>query len=405
MKSKTIVVLIATALLILGAYLVYQHTIKEPETLKIGIIHSQTGNLAELELPLIEAALLAVEHINQHGGIHGQKIIPLVRNGASAPHIFAQEAEKLILQDNVSALFGCATSACRKAVQKILKNHHTIFFYPIQYEGAESPDHTIYTGAAPNQQTLPGIMWCLTYLGNSFYILGSQHIYSQLTHILLKDHITSLGGTIVAEKFLPIDSSDMHEVISDIVKTNPMVIINTLSGTISNNAFYKALRASGITPETLPVLSYLIGEPELETMDKSAVAGNYATWNYSESLSTEPNKHFIQEFRKKYGATKTIGDGMESAYISVMLWAQAMQKSDSTTLFKTLLNESMYAPEGTIAVDATTHHLWKIPRVGIITHEGQLIPLWESEHAVKPEPFPPYRTKEEWKALITHLSD
>ncbi|OGT03074.1 MAG: hypothetical protein A2143_09895 [Gallionellales bacterium RBG_16_57_15] len=49
----------------------------------------------------------------------------------AAQHNRAPQAEKLITQNKVQALFGCRASACRKAVKTAVEKHHHLLFYPL----------------------------------------------------------------------------------------------------------------------------------------------------------------------------------------------------------------------------------------------------------------------------------
>ncbi|NJN23744.1 MAG: transporter substrate-binding protein, partial [Acaryochloridaceae cyanobacterium RL_2_7] len=87
----------------------------------VGILHSFSGPMAVSETPLRDAALMAIDEINRQGGVLGEEIIPFVEDGASTPRTFAAKAKKLIKRSQASTLFGCWTSACRKAVQLVVE--------------------------------------------------------------------------------------------------------------------------------------------------------------------------------------------------------------------------------------------------------------------------------------------
>ncbi len=78
----------------------------EDNPIKVGIVHSKTGTLAITEKPVIDSVLLAIDEINERGGILGRKVVPIVVDGRSDWDVFASEAEKLILEEKVSAVFG-----------------------------------------------------------------------------------------------------------------------------------------------------------------------------------------------------------------------------------------------------------------------------------------------------------
>ena len=101
---------------------------KNNPPVKIGVLHSLTGTMASSETPLVDAVRLAVEDANQSGGVNGQRIEMIVADCRSDATYCALQAEKLITQDGVHALFGCWTSTCRKAVKTVIEKHHHLLF-------------------------------------------------------------------------------------------------------------------------------------------------------------------------------------------------------------------------------------------------------------------------------------
>ena len=86
------------------------------DTVKVGILHSQSGTMAMAEKPMIEAAQMAIDEINEDGGVLGKQIEYVLEDGASDAAVFAEKATKLLTKDKVATIFGCWTSASRKAV-------------------------------------------------------------------------------------------------------------------------------------------------------------------------------------------------------------------------------------------------------------------------------------------------
>ena len=68
-----------------------------------------------------DATLLAIEEINQSGGVLGRQLEPIIVDGASDSQTFAGGAKQLIVDERVSVVFGCWTSASRKTVKKAAK--------------------------------------------------------------------------------------------------------------------------------------------------------------------------------------------------------------------------------------------------------------------------------------------
>ncbi|MEN9220216.1 MAG: transporter substrate-binding protein, partial [Thermostichales cyanobacterium GMQP_bins_62] len=128
-------------------------------TVRVGILHSLSGTMAISERSVVDAELMAIEEINKAGGVLGKQIEPIIEDGASDWPTFAEKATKLIDADKVATVFGCWTSASRKAVLPVFEGKKHLLWYPVQYEGQECSQHIFYTGAAPNQQIEPSVEW------------------------------------------------------------------------------------------------------------------------------------------------------------------------------------------------------------------------------------------------------
>ena len=125
----------------------------------VGILHSVTGTMAISETGSVEAEKLAIEQINEAGGVLGRKIKIIQEDGASDWPTFAEKAKKLLVNDKCAAVFGCWTSASRKAVLPVFEQYNGMLYYPTFYEGLEQSKNVIYTGQEATQQILAGLNW------------------------------------------------------------------------------------------------------------------------------------------------------------------------------------------------------------------------------------------------------
>jgi urea transport system substrate-binding protein len=92
--------------------------------IKVGILHSLTGHLAASETALCDAEFMAIAEINANGGVLGKQVIPVVKDGGSDSQIFVEKAIELIDREQVATVFGCWTSASRKAVLPIFESRN-----------------------------------------------------------------------------------------------------------------------------------------------------------------------------------------------------------------------------------------------------------------------------------------
>lgn len=382
-------VLLTLLVLVLLAVWVLRAEVKP--VVKIGVLHSLTGTMAGSESPLVDAVRLAVEEANQSGGIKGAKIEMVVADCRSDAHYCAAQAEKLITQDHVKVLFGCWTSACRKAVKPVVEKYHHLLFYPVQYEGLEQSPNIIYTGAVPNQQIIPMVTWALQHQGPRVYLIGSDYVFPRTANSIVKKLLQAQGGApVLAERYVPLGEQNLDGVVSEINALHPDFVLNTLNGD-SNRYFFQALQKSAISAKDIPVFSTSLAEAELAAMAPALMTGHYAAWNYFQSIDSPENRAFVARFRQRFGAQRVLDDPMESAYIAVQFWVNAARSSGSfevDTLRTHLGADTLSAPEGIVAMDAETHHLWKPVRIGRVRSDGQFDIVWQSQQSIAPAPFP-----------------
>ena len=376
------------------------------EPIRIGILHSTSGTMAESESPVVDAALLAVRQLNESGGVLGRPVEAVVRDGRSDPAVFATEAERLITEDQVSTVFGCWTSASRKTVVPIFEQHDHLLVYPVQYEGMEESPNVVYLGATPNQQIIPAVRWAFAFLGKRrFFLVGSDYVFPRAANAVIQDTLAEMNAEVVGEQYVPLGTYDVAELVEAVVAAEPDVILNTINGS-TNMPFFKALRSAGITAAKVPTISFSIGEQELRLMNVAEMDGDYAAWNYFQSIESPENHDFVKQFHDQYSPQRVVTDPMEAAYVGVRLWAKAVEQAGSAetaAIRRALLDQHLLAPEGDMRIDPATHHTFKTPRIGRITGDGQFEVVQRAVKPEPPQPFPPSRTREQWQQFLDDL--
>lgn len=189
---------------------------------------------------------------------------------------------------------------------------------------------------------------------------------------------------------MPLGEQTLDAFVREIAAQRPDFVLNTLNGD-SNQYFFRALRKAGIRAEDIPVFSTSIAEAELAAMGPELMAGHYAAWSYFQSIESDENRAFIERFRRRFGQQRVLDDPMEAAYIGVQLWVNALRSGgtrDLSTVKTVLAQQTLAAPEGIVAVDADTRHLWKPVRIGKVRADGQFELVWQSGHSMAPAPFP-----------------
>jgi urea transport system substrate-binding protein len=363
-------------------------------TIKVGILHSLSGTMAISETTVKEAELLAIKEINAAGGILGQQIEPIIEDGASDWPTFADKAEKLIDQDKVTTIFGCWTSASRKAVKEVFESRDHMLWYPVQYEGQECSKNIFYTGAAPNQQIEPAVDWLLENKGKQFFLVGSEYIFPRTANTIIKEQLKAKGGETIGEDYLTLGSSEVTPIITKIKQAIPNggVIFNSLNGD-SNVAFFQQIQGAGLTPDKYPVMSVSIAEEEVRQIGKEFLIGHYASWNYFMTVDTPENKQFVEAFKAEYGQDRVTNDPMEAAYIMVYLWKQAVEQAgtaeDLNQVRAAAIGQEFNAPGGMVKM-YPNHHISKTVRIGQVREDGLFDIIWSTDSPIAPSPWNQY---------------
>ena len=372
---------------------------------RLGILHALTGPMAISEKPMAEAEQLAIDEINAAGGVLGYRIEAVIADTASNDDTAAIKLEQLLIEDKVSAVIGCWTSACRKTVKPIIERHASLLIYPMAYEGLEKSPNIIYTGAAPNQQVLPAVNWSFENLGKRFFLIGSDYIWPHAVNAIITDQLKALGGELVGETYLPFGSVDPAAAIEKIRSAKPDVILSTVVGD-SNAPLYRGLKAAGLDPKQAPVISFSISETEVQQIPNADIAGHYSAWNYFQTIQRPENTAFVQAFRNRYGASRVVSDVMETAYISAKLWAMAAERANSLAaedINQALMGLSYDAPEGIVTIDPATRHTWRSFNMGKISEDGSIKIAWSADYPIRPVPYPRSRSIPDWDDFLQDL--
>ena len=363
------------------------------DTVKVGILHSVTGTMAISETGSVQAEKLAIEQINAMGGVLGRQIEYVQEDGASDWPTFAEKSKKLLVNDKVAAVFGCWTSASRKAVLPVFEQYNGMLYYPTFYEGLEQSPNVVYTGQEATQQILEGIDWAAkTKDAKSFYLLGSDYIWPRTSNKIARKHIEKLGLKTVGEEYYPLGHTQFNSVINKIKLKKPDVVFISVVGG-SNVAFYKQLKAAGIdmTKEKPLFLTISVTEDEILGIGGENIDGIYASMKYFQSLPNENNQAFVKAFKERWGDDIVIGDVTQAAYLGPWLWKAAVEKAGSFDIDKVKAAspgiELTTAPEGYVRVH-DNHHLWSKTRIGVAEPDGQYKVVYESPELIEPNPFP-----------------
>jgi urea transport system substrate-binding protein len=391
MKLAWILRSLPTALLLL--FVSAAHAAEEP--IKVGILHSLSGTMAISESALKDTVLMLIADQNKKGGLLGRKLEPVIVDPASDWDAFTDKALELLAKDKVAVVFGCWTSASRKAVIPVFERMNGLLFYPVQHEGEESSRNVFYTGAAPSQQAIPAVRYLMSKEGGGirrWVLLGTDNVYPRMTNRIISTYLAAEGvhPDDITTIYTPLGYSDWREIIQTIKvfgsQGKKTAVISTVSGD-ANGHLYNELAAQQIDASKIPVMALSVSERELKSADTSRLTGHMAARNYFQSVVSAENDAFVKMWADYNDQRdKTTNDPMEATFIGFRMWAQAVTQAgtaDVNAVRQAMYGQRIKAPSGFEVIMNTDHHLSKPAMIGKLNPMGSFDVVWRSINPIK----------------------
>ena len=328
-------------------------------TIKVGSIHDTSGIFDLYGKPMDKAVQLAVDEINEAGGLIGMKLEKIAYDTQSDMALYTQYAQALTRKDHVNVVHGGILSASREAIRPTLRKAETLYFYNTQYEGGVCDRNIFCTGVTPAQQSevlLPAVIekW-----GKKIYILAADYNYGQITSKWVQHYAEKNGGSIVQTDFFPLDVADFGATITKIQEAKPDIVMSVLVGG-AHLSFYRQWAAAGMKAKIPMASTTLCVGNEHQVLTKDEGDGIMICYSWSKERDTPENKAFLEKWTAKVGDPKELHELAVATYSGMNLWAEGVRKAGSIDRMKVIealeTGISFAGPAGKITIDGPTHH-------------------------------------------------
>lgn len=344
-----------------------------PRQVKAGLIASLSGEWTIYGIPMHQASLIAVDEINEQGGVLGEDFTLITEDDQTNTRLDAEKARKLIDLDNVNVIGGPISSAMREAVTPIINEANMLLLYPTFYEGGVCNKLIFATGEVPAQQIYPFLPFVMDRHGPDVYIIGADYIWPHILNEHVKKSVQDEGGRVVNEEYAPIEVSEFSPVISRIQASNPDVIFSDLAGT-AHLAFYKQFVAAGLKGK-IAIATPVIDETAVAALGPEVSEGIYSCFAYFDDLDTPKNRDFRAKYTSRFTSITTTSTIAECMYIGYHMYAMAVNKAgtaDIPAVIEALESGlSFEAPEGRVTLEPETHHLTRNMHIAQVDAEGK----------------------------------
>jgi len=384
-------------------------TASAAEPIKIGCLFSSSGTMANIEGRLNEVCKMAVQELNENGGVLGKPVEVVVTDPASDWPLYAQLGRQLLLQENVASLFGCWTSVSRKSVLPVVEQNNGLLYYPLHFEGEENSKNVVYLNSPPASSVLPALDYLMSEDGGQakrFYMLGSDYVWPRTINKICKGYWGTKGfkESSWREQYVPFGFSNFQTIVNDIRKFanepggQPIIVLTVVGSSIP--AFFKELISQGIGATEIPVLGLDVLEADLEGLDTEPMVGHLNCWAYLQNAESKENDAFKSRWKSFVDSNglpyknDVVIDPMVSTYDGVHLWAKAVEKAgttDTDAVRAASAGLTFNCPSGyEISMSAENNYVSRGVFIGSVNANQGFDVLWQSEGTPKPVPFSPY---------------
>ena len=365
----------------------------------VGVLFSSTGSYSVIGREGFQGAITAINEVNA-SDLFDFQLTAVIADPACKAEQYAVLANGMMSQDGCRHIIGCQTSWSRKELLPVLERHQGLLWYAVPYEGFESHDRVIYSGACPNQNVVPLFQHILPKYGKRAFLLGSNYIWGWEMNRIARELLAAEDGCVLGERYVALGDVEISHLISEIRETRPDFIFNNLIGD-SSYAFLRALRDLGTSDpafrrDVMPVLSCNLTEAELPIVGDAA-DGVISTASYFETADYPGNREFVARMLDLRGDDVGVSAMFTGPYQAVWALAQAIQATgtaDPDVVRDFLPTTPLPTPVGELNIDRNTQHATLTPFIGLVEapsarsgHKRGFRMLNHDSRSVLPDPY------------------
>ena len=310
-------------------------------TLTIGSFLPQTGDLAYLGPPEFAGVDLAVQEINDAGGVLGQPVKQVKGDsGDLTPDIGGEQVDKL-LNANSDVILGAASSSVSLSVIDKIIGANKVMFSPANTSPAFDTydDKDLYFRTSPSDVFQGEVLANLMVEDNlnNVAILARQDSYGEGLSKRLKEVLEEKGATIAAYELYSADATNYTAEVNKVAASKPDSI--ALIGFEETTKIVPQLIAKNVGPQDVP--TYFVDGNTADYSDESFdLQGVKATFPAAAEVPVDFNKKLDAIWAPKKLKDYTYGAQSYDAVMLIALAAEEAQDDDGLALSKHIIDVS-----------------------------------------------------------------
>ena len=327
------------------------------DKIKIGMIADFTGPFA-LSGTMLRQGMET--YLAATGTRIGDKEIEIIWRdiGNQNPVVAKQAAEELIVHDKVSILTGFDLTPQVAAVAAVANQAKIPTIIQIPSTPALMKMSPYFVRVSNNMQSTvwPGADWAAKNGKKRAYIAVSDYAPGHQVQAAFKRKFTELGGTIVGEDRIPLNTVDYAPFAERVARSDADVVQVFIPPGPAAVSFTRGLVTQGVRKKGILIIG--VGETDeafLASYDDSVV-GIYSSFHYSRMLDNKENEQFKQQLAAKFGDNVAADafvvqgyDGMHA--VRHLIETQAGKPFDPAAAIDAMKGYKWNGPRGAMRID------------------------------------------------------
>jgi branched-chain amino acid transport system substrate-binding protein len=329
------------------------------DPITLAVLENRSGKFAELGTSKWQASRLAIEELNDNGGILGREIEVVDPDPASSVDRYRELVTDILDEEDPDAIWAGYASSEREVVRPLTNAHRQLYFYTTQYEGGVSDRYTFPMGATARQQLGAVLPYLVSEYGPKIFTVAADYNFGHLSADWVDILAAENSAEVIGKEFVPLSETSFESLIERIESADPDFIMSMLVGDNHANFFQEKANRGLTTP--VGTSTAMAQAFEHKRYDPPAFTDVHAGVNYMEELPTPENEAFVERFYKKFPDAEYINQEAQNSYISIHLYAKAVEAAgttDQSAVIEQLESGLTFdAPEGRVTLDGATHHV------------------------------------------------
>ena len=294
-------------------------------TFKIGVMESLTGPGETYGTVANQAKQLAVDEINDAGGIDGRMIELVVEDSKCSAQDAITAYNKLTDVEGIKIILGTSCSGAMLGAAPLAEEDGVVMFSGLATNPdiAEAGDYIFRTSMSDAQLGIDtgNLLWA-----DGIRTLATINEATDYAEGVRRESVAQFekrGGEVVGEERYPTDTTDFRSQLTKLINANPDALHVAAQAEFSGGTIVKQARELGFDG---PIYSdvVVVGATALE------IAGDAATGVKAVTADLDPANNkasdVLKNFREKYGVV-TLPWYLGSAYDDVYITAECLKET------------------------------------------------------------------------------